>query len=54
MNQAANAQAMSNRSEMEQVWGYAGDMVIKVVDGNADPAATVRDTAALINEANGK
>ena len=54
MNQAANAQAMPNRPEMEQVWGYAGDMVIKVVDGNADPAATVRDTAALINEANGK
>ena len=54
MNQAANAQAMSNRPEMEQVWGYAGDMVVKVVDGNADPAATVAETAALINEANGK
>ena len=54
MNQAANAQSMPNRPEMEQVWGYAGDMVIKVVDGNADPAATVKETAALINEANGK
>ena len=54
MNQAANAQAMPNRPEMEQVWGYAGDMVVKVVDGNADPAATVAETAALINEANGK
>ncbi len=54
MNQAANAQSMPNRPEMEQVWGYAGDMVVKVVDGNADPAATVKETAALINEANGK
>ncbi len=54
MNQGANAQSMPNRPEMEQVWGYAGDMVIKVVDGNADPAATVKETAALINEANGK
>ena len=45
---------MPNRPEMEQVWGYAGDMVIKVVDGNADPAATVKETAALINEVNGK
>jgi maltose-binding protein MalE len=54
MNQAANAQAMPNRPEMEEVWGYAGDMVVKVVDGSADPAATVVETAALINEANGK
>jgi arabinogalactan oligomer / maltooligosaccharide transport system substrate-binding protein len=54
MNQAATAQAMPNRPEMEEVWGYAGDMVVKVVDGNAEPSTTVRETAALINEANGK
>lgn len=54
MNQAATAQAMPNRPEMEAVWGYLGDMLIKVVDGGADPAATVRDTAALTNEANGR
>jgi arabinogalactan oligomer/maltooligosaccharide transport system substrate-binding protein len=54
MNQAANAQSMPNRPEMEQVWGYAGDMVVKVVDGDADPLVTVQETAALINEANGK
>jgi maltose-binding protein MalE len=54
MNQAANAQSMPNRPEMEQVWGYAGDMVVKVVDGNADPLVTVQETAALINEANGR
>jgi arabinogalactan oligomer/maltooligosaccharide transport system substrate-binding protein len=39
---------------MEQAWGYGGDMLLKVVDGDADPAATVRETAALLNEANGK
>lgn len=54
MNQAATAQSMPNRPKMEQVWGYAGDMVVKVVDGNADPTTTVQETAALINEANGK
>jgi maltose-binding protein MalE len=54
MNQAANAEAMPNRPEMEEVWGYAGDMVVKVVDGGADPLATVQETTALINEANGK
>jgi maltose-binding protein MalE len=54
MNQAATAQSMPNRPEMEDVWGYAGDMVIKVVDGNADSLTTVQETAALINEANGK
>jgi maltose-binding protein MalE len=54
MSQAATAQAMSNRPEMEQVWGYAGDMVVKVVDGGADPLTTVQETTALINEANGK
>jgi arabinogalactan oligomer/maltooligosaccharide transport system substrate-binding protein len=54
MNQAATAQAMPNTPEMEAVWGYLGDMLIKVVDGGADPAATVRETAALINEANNK
>jgi arabinogalactan oligomer/maltooligosaccharide transport system substrate-binding protein len=54
MNQAATAQSMPNRPEMEEVWGYAGDMVVKVVDGNADPTTTVQETAALINEANGK
>jgi maltose-binding protein MalE len=54
MNQAANAQSMPNRPEMEQVWGYAGDMVVKVVDGDADPLVTVQETAALINEANDK
>jgi maltose-binding protein MalE len=54
MNQAATAQAMPNTPEMEAVWSYLGDMLIKVVDGGADPAATVAETALLINEANGR
>lgn len=54
MNQAATAQAMPNTPEMDAVWGYLGDMLIKVVDGGADPAATVAETAALINEANAR
>jgi maltose-binding protein MalE len=54
MNQAATAEAMPNTPEMEAVWGYLGDMLIKVVDGGADPAATVAETAVLINEANGR
>jgi len=54
MNQAATAQAMPNTPEMDAVWGYLGDMLIKVVDGGADPAATVVETAALVNEANAR
>jgi len=52
--QAATAQPMPALPEMAQAWGYGGDMFVKVVDGNADPAATVRETAALINDANSK
>lgn len=52
--QALNAQPMPALPEMSQAWGYGGDMFVKVVDGDADPAATVRETAALINDANGK
>ncbi len=52
--QALNAQPLPALPEMAQAWGYGGDMFVKVVDGDADPAATVRETAALINDANGK
>ena len=54
MDQAATAQPLPGLPEMQQVWGYGGDMMLKVVDGDADPAATVQETAALVNEANGK
>jgi len=52
--QAINAQPMPALPEMAQAWGYGGDMFVKAVDGAADPAATVRETAALINDATGK
>lgn len=52
--QAANAQPMPSVPEMAFAWEHGGDMFVKVVDGDADPAATVVETAALINDASGK
>ena len=52
--QALEAQPMPALAEMSQAWGYGGDMFVKVVDGDADPAATVIETAALINDANSR
>jgi maltose-binding protein MalE len=55
MQQAATAQAMPSRPEMnDHLWGYGGDMIIKVLNGVGDPALVVLETATLINEANGK
>jgi arabinogalactan oligomer/maltooligosaccharide transport system substrate-binding protein len=52
--QAANADAMPTRSEMTELWGYAGDMLLKALTGVAPPPAIVAETTALINDANGK
>ncbi|MCB9161698.1 MAG: extracellular solute-binding protein [Caldilineaceae bacterium] len=52
--QAATAMPMSTRPEMEQVWGYGGDMLLKVVNDVLAPADAVTEAAALINEANRK
>ncbi len=52
MRQAATAQPMPTIPGMQSAWAYAGDMFVKAVDGGADPADTVRETAALIDEAN--
>jgi maltose-binding protein MalE len=52
--QAASAQAMPTLPEMENVWGYAGDMLLKVLNDVSDPQTTVKETTTLINEANGK
>ena len=54
MAQAASAVPAPSRPEMEQVWGYGGDMLIKAITGSAEPTAAVQETVALINEANGK
>lgn len=52
--QAQVALSEPHRPEMLEVWGYAGDMLIKVVDADMDPVEVVRETSLLINEANGK
>jgi hypothetical protein len=39
---------------MDVVWGYGGDMLVKVLGGSMEPAAVVQETAALINEETGK
>ena len=52
--QGANAQPMPMLPEMSQVWGYGGDLLIRVLDGAEDPSDVVATTSTLINEANGK
>lgn len=54
MHQAEFAHSMPTVPEMDEVWGYGGDMLIKVLNGVADPDETVAETTTLINEANGK
>ena len=50
----ASAQPLPLAPEMQAVWGYGGDMLLKVVTGGADPTQVVAETTTLINEANGK
>lgn len=52
--QAANATAMPTIPEMNNVWSYGSDMIIKALTGVGDPPAIVAETTTLINEANGK
>jgi maltose-binding protein MalE len=52
--QAANAIAMPTSAEMNEVWTYGSDMIIKSLTGVAEPEAIVSETTTLINEANGK
>lgn len=54
LQQAAQAQSMPTNPEMSNVWGYGGDMLIKVLNDVGDPKGVVKETATLINEANGK
>jgi arabinogalactan oligomer/maltooligosaccharide transport system substrate-binding protein len=54
MAQAATAQPAPTQPEMEQVWGYGGDMLIKVLGGSVEPIPAARETAALINDVTGK
>jgi arabinogalactan oligomer/maltooligosaccharide transport system substrate-binding protein len=54
MRQAESAQAMPANPEMANVWGYGGDMILKVLNEVDDPQQIVIETTTLINEANGK
>jgi maltose-binding protein MalE len=54
LQQAAHAQSMPTNPEMANVWGYGGDMLVKVLNNVGDPKSVVKETATLINEANGK
>lgn len=54
MQQADAAQALPMIPEMEEVWGYGGDLLLRVLAGDEEPAQVVLETATLINEANGK
>lgn len=54
VEQARQAQPEPHQAEMEEVWGYAGDMILKVLAGSDEPADAVIEAAALINEANDK
>ncbi len=52
--QAESAQPIPHAPEMDEVWGYAGDMLIKVLNDVMTPAEAATEAAALINEANDK
>lgn len=61
--QASTAAPMPTRQEMDAVWGYGGDMILRALLGYGDTADTeidaalaelVAETSTLINEANGR
>jgi maltose-binding protein MalE len=52
--QAATAVAMPTTPEMNNVWSYGGDMIVKMLAGVGEAQAIVAETTTLINEANGR
>lgn len=52
--QAANAQPAPTQPEMDVVWGYGGDMLLKVLNDVGEASAVVTETAALINDETGQ
>ncbi len=52
--QGSNAQSFPTLPQMDTVWGYAGDLLIKVLDADENPAQAVTETTILLNEANGQ
>ena len=52
--QAGDAAPHPLYSELDEVWGYANDMIMQVLRGSATPEEAVLEASTLINEANGK
>jgi arabinogalactan oligomer / maltooligosaccharide transport system substrate-binding protein len=52
--QTQSASYFPNEPEMGAVWGPAGDMIIKVIEGKSKSADAVKEAAGLINNANKK
>lgn len=49
--QAETALSEPHSPAMSQVWGYAGDMLVKVINGGTLPDVAVMETTALLNDA---
>ena len=52
--QAGTAVSQPHYAELDEVWGYANDMIAQVLRGSATPEEAVLEASTLINEANGK
>lgn len=52
--QAASAEPLPTSPEMDAVWGYGGDLLLKILNEVGDPASLIAETTTLINEENGR
>ena len=52
--QAASAVSQPHNPELDEVWGYANDMITQVLRGSKTPEEAMLEASTLINEANGK
>jgi maltose-binding protein MalE len=52
--QAQNAIPLTNQPELDAMWGYTGDMLLKVLNNVLSPEEAVLEASTLINEANDK
>lgn len=52
--QAGSAVSQPHHPELDEVWGYANDMITQVLRGSKTPEEAVLEASTLINEANGK
>ncbi len=52
--QTQSASYFPNEPEMGSVWGPAGDMITKVIEGKSEPADAAKEATTLINAANKK